>query len=231
MASSSRELVHVRDTMSKHYYGRQKFEIETTGDTLKARCNLPFGPKRNCLWFCAVIVSGAAWLNYWMWFSSSSYRHSSWWYLTHGYSADHFDEAIFGTAFSILFVLLGIRLLCPAGAILSCTRSQVTTTRIPWYSFTGRWVTRTYEAIDVSGFRLKYFGSSTGRSVYGIRFYVNGRKKTIFHGSIEPPEAYRILLRLKNLGLDVPADPKLLSRVKIGLLDRKEDELDRRMRI
>jgi hypothetical protein len=141
------------------------------------------------------------------------------------------DDAAIQTGVFAPILLLVIRLLCPAGAILICDRSHVTTTRIPWYSFTGRWVTRTYEAIDVSGFRLKFFGSGEGGSVYGIRFFVNGSSKTIFRGSIEPPEAYRILLRLKNLGFDVPHDPKLLSRVKLGLMDREEEELDRRMRI
>jgi hypothetical protein len=102
---------------------------------------------------------------------------------------------------------------------------------IPWYSFTGHWVTHTYEAIDVSGFHLKFYGSGKGGSVYGIRFYVNGSTKSIFHGSIQPPEAYRILLGLKSLGWDVPLDPKLLSHVKMGLYDRKEEELDRRMRM
>jgi hypothetical protein len=217
--------------MSKKYYGRQKYEIEATGDTLEARCNLPFGPRRNCLFLCTLMVSLAAWQMYRIWLSPGRYAHSNWWYLAHGYSASSLGAVTFGTAFAILFALLGIRLVCPAGAILSCTRDQVTTTRIPWYSFTGRWVTRTYETIDVSGFRLKFFGSGRGGNVYGIRFLVNGKKKTIFRGSIEPPEAYRILLRLKNLGLDVAPDPKLLSRVKLGLLDRKEEELNRRMRI
>jgi hypothetical protein len=84
--------------------------------------------------------------------------------------------------------------------------------------------------IDVSGFQLKFYGRDKGQSVYGIRFFVNGSTKSIFHGSIDPPEAYRILLGLKSLGLDVPPDPKLLSHVKLGLYDRKEEELDRRMR-
>jgi hypothetical protein len=215
----------------QHYYGRQKFEIEFTGDSLEARCNLPFGPKRNCILFSALLNGLAVWGIYRTWLWPGPYGHSARWYLAHHYSVLDTGALIFGTAFYVLFSLLGIRLVCPAGAILSCNRSQVTTTRIPWYSFTGRWVTRTYDAIDVSGVRLKYFGSSNGGSVYGIRFLVNGSKKTIFHGSIEPPEAYRILLRLKSLGLDVAPDPKLLSRVKMGLLDRKEEELDRRMRI
>jgi hypothetical protein len=38
------------------------------------------------------------------------------------------------------------------------------------------------------------------------------------------------LLGLKSLGLDVASDPELLSRVKMGLYDREEEELDRRMR-
>ena len=45
------------------------------------------------------------------------------------------------------------------------------------------------------------------------------------------PEAYRILRGLKSLGLDVAPDPKLLSRVKLGILERQDEELDRRMRI
>ena len=128
-----------------------------------------------------------------------------------------------------VFLLMGVRMLCPAGAVLTCDRNQVTTTRIPWYCFTGRWVTHTYNVLDVSGFQLKLYSSVRGQ-IYGIRFFVNGSTKSIFVGSIEPPEAYRILRGLQSLGLDVEPDPKLLSRVKVGLLDRQDEELDRRMR-
>jgi hypothetical protein len=143
-----------------------------------------------------------------------------------------FGGVVLATAFFVPLWLFGIRFLCPAGAVLICDRNQVSTSRIPWYSFTEHWVTRTYNALDVSGFRLKYYywGSSHGRSVYGIRFFVNGITKSIFHGSIEPPEAYRILRGPKNLGLDVSSDPELLPHVKSGLHDREEEELDRRMR-
>jgi hypothetical protein len=215
----------------QQYYGRQKYEITFTDDSLEARCHLPFGPKRNRTLISLVFILLAAWGIYRTWFSRSPNGHSNWWYLAHNYPTLDSAPAAFATVIYVLFLLMGIRLLCPAGAILICSRSQVTTTRIPWYSFMGHWVTQTYDALDVSGFRLKYFGSGRGGNVYGIRFFVNGSKKTIFHGSIEPPEAYRILLRLKSLGLDVAADPKLLSRVKLGLQDRKEEELDRRMGI
>lgn len=216
----------------QQYYGRQKYEITFTGDSLEARCHLPFGPKRNRILFSLLLILLAAWGIYRTWLSRGGvYGRSTWWYFTHHYSLLDPGVLVFATGFYVLFLLMGIRLLCPAGAVLICSRSQVTTTRIPWYSFTGRWVTRTYDALDVSGFCLKYFGSNKGQSVYGIRFSVNGNTKTIFRGSIEAPEAYRILLRVKNLGLDVAADPKLLSRVKLGLLDRQEEELDRRMGI
>jgi hypothetical protein len=215
----------------QQYYGRQKYEFNFTGDSLEARCNLPFGPKRNCVLFSALLNGLAVWGIYRTWLWAGPYGHSTLWYLAHHDSVLDSGAVVFGTGSYILFLLLAIRLVCPAGAILSCDRSQVTTTRIPWYSFTGRWVTHTYNALDVSGFCLKYFGSGRGGSVYGIRFFVNGSKKTIFRGSIEPPEAYRILRGLKGLGHDVPHDSKLLSRVKLGLLDREEDELDRRMRI
>lgn len=171
------------------------------------------------------------WGIYKAWLSSDSYGHNNLWYLAHNYTVLNFDSVVMVTVFYVLFLLGGIRLLCPAGAILVCNRNQVTTTRIPWYSFTGRWVKRTYNTLDVSGFRLKFYGSGRSGNVYGIRFLVNGEKKSIFRGSIEPPEAYRILLGLKSLGLDVESDPKLLSRVKLKLLNRKEEELDRRMRI
>lgn len=216
----------------QHYYGRQKYEIKFTGDSLEARCHLPFGPRQNCLLLSALLNGLAAWGIYRTWLTpGGAYGHSTLWYLTHHISVLSPGAVVFATAIYILFSLLGVRLVRPAGAVLTCNRSQVTTTRIPWYSFTGHWVTCTYNASDVSGFRLKFFGSGRGGNVYGIRFLVNGRKKTIFHGSIEPPEAYRILLRLKSLGLDVPPDPKLLSRVKLGLLNREDEELDGRMRI
>ncbi|HWE84177.1 MAG TPA: hypothetical protein VG267_04490 [Terracidiphilus sp.] len=216
----------------QQYYGRQKFEITFTGDSLEARCHLPFGPKRNRILFSLLLILLAVWGSYRTWLlPGGAYGRSTWWYFAHHYSLLDPGALVFATGFYVLFLLTGTRLLCPAGAILTCNRSQVTTTRIPWYSFTGHWVTHAYDALDVSGFRLKYFGSGRGGSVYGIRFFVNGSAKTIFHGSIEPPEAYRILLRVKNLGLDVASDPKLLSRVKLGLLDRQEEELDRRMGI
>lgn len=216
--------------MRERYYGRQKFEIKITSDSLEARCNLPFGPKKNRVAFSVFMLGMAAWAMYRTWLSRDSLGYSNWWRLTHHYSILDFGGVVLCTAFYVVFLLMGIRLLCPAGAVLIYDRIQVTTTRIPWYSFTGHWVTHTYNALDVSGFRLKYYGSSKGQSVYGIRFYVNGSAKSIFHGSIEPPEAYRILQGLKGLGLDVPPDPKLLSRVKMGLYDRQEEELDRRMR-
>jgi len=218
--------------MRKRYYGPQQFEIKVTSDSLEARCNLPFGPKRNRIAGSVVAIGAAALILYPTWLSRNSDGHSNWWRLTHHYSMLDFDGVVIATAFLVLLSLIGIRLFCPAGAILICDRNQVATSRIPWYSFTGRWVTRTYNSLDISGFRLKYYfwGSSHGRSVYGIRFFVNGTTKSIFHGSIEPPEAYRILIELKSLGLDVPADPELLSHVKTGLYDRKEEELDRRMR-
>jgi hypothetical protein len=217
--------------MRKRYYGRQNYEIKVTNDSLEARCNLPFGPKRNGSMFSALLIGLAAWGMYRTWLSQDSHGYSNWWRLAHHYSVLDSGSIVISTAFYGLFLLLGIRLLCPAGAILICDRSQVTTTRIPWYSFTGRWVAHRYSASEVTGFRLKFYGFGRGGNVYGIRFLVDGRKKSIFHGSIDPPEAYRILLGLKSLGLDVAPDPKLLSRVKVELMNRKDEELDRRMKI
>jgi hypothetical protein len=217
--------------MREQYYGRQKYEIKVTSDSLEARCNLPFGPKRNRIGFSVFMLVLAGWVMYKTWLSRDSLGYSNWWRLANHYSILDFDGVLIATAFYVLFSLIVLRLLCPAGAVLIADRNQVTITVIPWYSFTGHWVTHTYEAIDVSGFHLKFYGSGKGGSVYGIRFYVNGSTKSIFHGSIQPPEAYRILLGLKSLGWDVPLDPKLLSHVKMGLYDRKEEELDRRMRM
>jgi hypothetical protein len=217
--------------MRERYCGRQKYGIKVTSDSVEARCNLPFGPKRNCILFSAMLIGLGVWGIYRTWLSSDSYGHSNSWYLAHYNTVSDFDTVVMATVVYVLFLLLGIRLLCPAGAILICDRNQVRTTRIPWYCFTGRWVTRLYNTSEVSGFRLKFYGSGRGGNVYGIRFLVNGRKKSIFRGSIEPPEAYRILLGLKSIGLDVASDPKLLSRVKLEILNRKEEELDRRMRI
>jgi hypothetical protein len=217
--------------MRERYYGRQKFDIKVTTDSVEARCNLPFGPKRNCILFSSLLLGCAVWGIYRAWLSSDSHGHNNWWYLAHYNTVSDFNSVVIATVIYVLFLMLGIRLLCPAGAILVCNRNQVTTIRIPWYCFTGRWVIRAYNTSDVSGFRLKFYGSGRSGNVYGIRFLVNGEKKSIFRGSIEPPEAYRILLGLKSLGLDVGSDPKLLSRVKLELLNRKEEELNRRMRI
>jgi hypothetical protein len=217
--------------MRKRDGGRFKYEIKITSDSVEAICGQPFGPKQSRTVLGTLLIGLGIWGIYRSWLSHDSYGHNNWWYLAHHYTVLNFDSVVMSTAILFLFMLLGVRLFCPAGAILICNRAQVTTTRIPWHSFTGHWVSRTYNVSDVSGFRLGYFGSGRGGNVYGIRFLVNGSKKTIFLGSIDPPEAYRILHGLKSLGLDVANDPKLLSRVKAGLLDRKEEELDRRMRI
>jgi hypothetical protein len=217
--------------MREQYYGRHKFGIKVTSDSLEARCNLPFGPRRNSIAGGVVLISLAVLGPYPVWLSRDSLGYSNWWRLTHHYSILDFGGVTIATVIYVLFLLMGIRLLCPAGAVLICNRNQITTTRIPWYSFTGHWATHTYSASEISGFRLKLYGSGRGGNIYGIRFLVNGSKKSIFHGSIEPPEAYRILRGLKSLGFDVPPDSKLLSRVKMGLYDRQEEELDRRMRM
>lgn len=217
--------------MRKRYYGRQKFEIKVTSDSLEAICYLPLGPKQSRMFMSTVLFALGGWGFYNTWLSTPPYGRSIWWHVARHYPVPNLDSILVASAFYLLFLLLGIRLLCPAGAILVCNRNQVTTTRIPWYSFTGTWVTRTYNSSDVSGFRLKFYGSGRSGNVYGIRFLVNGRKRSIFHGSIEPPEAYRILAGLKSLGLDVAPDPKLLSRVKVELLNRRDEELERRTRI
>lgn len=175
------------------------------------------------------MIGPAAWGMYRTWLSPDSHGFSNWWRLAHHYSVLDFGGIVMATATFGMFLLMGVRMLCPAGAVLTCDRNQVTTTRIPWYSFTGRRVTHTYNVLDVSGFHLKLYSSVRGQ-IYGIRFFVNGSTKSIFVGSIEPPEAYRILRGLQSLGLDVEPDPKLLSRVKMELLDRQDEELDRRMR-
>ncbi len=148
--------------MHERYSGRQKFEIEVTDDRLEARCNLPFGPKQNRIWFSTLLIGLSAWGIYRTWLSQDSIGYSNWWRLAHHYSVLDFRGVVTASAVFGLFLLLGIRFLCPAGAILVCDRNKVTTTRVPWYSFTGRWVTRTYDALDVSGFRLKYYRLQQG---------------------------------------------------------------------
>ena len=179
--------------MRERYSGRHKFEIEVTNDRLEARCNLPFGPKRNLICFGAFLIGLSGWGSYRTWLSQDSHGYSNWWRLTHHYSVLDFGGIVMATVAFGVFLLMGVRLICPAGAILICDREQVKTTRIPWYSFTGRWITRAYNVLDVSGFRLKLYSSVRGQ-VYGIRFFVNGSTRSIFVGSIEPPEAYRILV-------------------------------------
>jgi hypothetical protein len=148
--------------MRERYYGRQKFEIKVTSDSLEAQCNLPFGPKRNRVLTSLLLLGLAVCGMYQTWLSGDSLRYSNWGRLTHHYSVLHPGSIVFASSFYAVFLLMGIRLLCPAGAILSCDRNQVATTRIPWYSFTGRWVTRSYNVLDESGFHLKLFSSDEG---------------------------------------------------------------------
>src|ERR1700722_2177994 len=104
----------------QQYYGRQKFGIKFTGDSIEARCHLPFGSKRNRILFSLFLILLAAGEIYWMWFSQDRFGHSNRWYLAHHYSAPHPGAAAIAIVFYPLFLLMGIRLLCPAGAILIC---------------------------------------------------------------------------------------------------------------
>jgi len=104
--------------MRERYYGRQKFEIEVTSDSLEARCNLPFGPKRNGIMFRALMIGLAAWGMDRTWLVQDSLGYSNLWRLAHHYSVLDLGSILIATAAFGLFLLLGIRLLCPAGAIL-----------------------------------------------------------------------------------------------------------------
>ena len=146
--------------------GPNQYEISAAGNSLKATCNLPFGPKRSRFGLAALLIALSVLISCGTWLWPKAYGHGNWWYLAHHYTMLDFDDALIGTAVGFLSLLAGIRYLCPAGAVLICDRSQVTTTRIPWYCFTGRWVTHMYNASEVSGFRLKLFDSRSGGTVY-----------------------------------------------------------------
>lgn len=128
-----------------------------------------------------------------------------------------FFGPVLGLAFFLaLFGWQGVRYARAAWAsdeTFHCDRAALTISRVPWLDFSNRtWRTHTYPLTEVSAIRYAVIASAKGKSFWGIRFKAHGRQWAL--PDLEAPDAKAILTGLKNLGADVPDDPKLEKRLK-----------------
>jgi len=140
-------------------------------------------------------------------------------------SADFLGPVIGLGLFLGLFGWQGIRYARAAWAsdeTFHCDRAAITISRVPWLDFSDHtWRTHTYPLTEVSKIRYAVIASAKGRQFWGLRFRAHGRKWAL--PGLEAPEAKAILVGLKNLGADVPDDPKLDKRIKQTLEMRDGD--------
>jgi hypothetical protein len=100
--------------------------------------------------------------------------------------------------------------------MIHCDRKAITISRIPWFDFSNRtWRTHTYLLSEVSGLRFAVIASGKNTSYWGVRFRAHGRKWML--PGLKAEEAKKILLGLRELGADVPDDPKLDKRIQQSL--------------
>jgi hypothetical protein len=118
-----------------------------------------------------------------------------------------------------LFVLIGMRNFFLSGEKLHCDRSQMTLSRIPWYSFTGRWTARSFSLAEISKMEYGVVYSGKGGDTYGISFSAHGWRKKLFAG-IDARDAFRILRGMESLGVDVRYDPEMLAQSQAMVQDR-----------
>jgi hypothetical protein len=152
---------------------------------------------------------------------------TAWYVLRHErVSSGYFIEAAIMTLlFWVLcgFILAaGVRSLFPSGEKLHGDCSQLIVSKIPWVNFRGRWTIRVFSLAEVSQMEYGILRRGTAKvpSVYGIRFYANGKVQKILSW-IEAPEASHLLRGLKRLGYDVRHDPDMLARIQMTLGDRR----------
>jgi hypothetical protein len=126
--------------------------------------------------------------------------------------------AFFAALICLFIFLIGIRMLFPLGNKLHCDRSTFTVSKIPWKNLHGKWTTSSYPLGEISlvKFGIVYGGRATTNA---LRFNAAGKTQKLFTG-IQAPEANKILIGLRDLGVDVPHDPDLKKKVDDTLRER-----------
>jgi hypothetical protein len=105
----------------------------------------------------------------------------------------------------------------PSDETLHCDHTTLIISRIPYLDFRNRaWKTKSYALRDIEQFRFAIYASGKGRSIYGFRFLVSGRRYKALPG-LEAPEAQNIMKALQTFGIDVVLDNKLQKKVAAAL--------------
>jgi hypothetical protein len=136
-------------------------------------------------------------------------------------SAD-FVIAILALTMEVFLLAVGIRYFLPFCERLHCDGSTLTWSKIPWVCFGNRRVTRSVPVSEIVRVSYAIVHGNVSGSYYGILLEPFGSSWKMFWG-IESPEANRILIGLKALGINVHHDPEMRESIREKLRDRRAE--------
>jgi hypothetical protein len=197
------------------------YRIQVTSDSVDVECDDSFQSTRTSRFFFGGVAVGCALFllygscfghgqnpNIWVMLADSRPGST-------GFAFNVID-AVLIVVLVVFFLLVGIRYFLPFGERLHCDRSTLTWSKIPWVSFGNRWVTRSLPLSEI--LRASYGIVYKSKGIYGILLEAEGKPWKLFWG-IETPEANRILLGLKGLGVNVHHDPEMRESIRETLRD------------
>lgn len=204
----------------------RKYEIHIGADAVDAKWDNSDRPMRSrLLGVVASAVSGAL-LTYLLLLRPDRNGYSNWWRLTHDHFTSRFvSDAVIPICFAfavwLLCAAVGIRSYFTSGQLLHCDRSELTFAQIPWISFNGRWLSRTFSVAVISQMELAVCPDDRANS-FMIRFLTCGMEEKILQG-ISASDGYRILKGLKILGVDVHLDPGVRWLAQEAIRDQRAE--------
>ena len=211
---------------------KSNYQILVTADSVDVECDVPLrsskfpNPQPSPHSVGAFFVLSALVMLYFSCFGHG--RNPSIWKMAINSRPGSAEFASNVIPFALLLVLnvflfaVGIRYLLPFCERLHCDRSTLNWSRIPWVSFGNRRVTRSIPVIEIvhASYSIVYKGRH--EHYYGILLDTDGKPWKLFWG-IESPEANRILLGLKGLGINVLHDPEMREIIQETLRDRRAE--------
>jgi len=204
----------------------RKYEVHIKADSVDAKWdNSDRSMWSRLLGIVAVVVSGAL-LAYRLLLRPDRNGYSNWWRLMHDHFTSRFvNDAVIPICFAfavwLLFATVGIRNCFTSGQRLHCDRSDLTFAQIPWISFNGKWITRSFPVAVISQMELAVSPDDRANS-FLIRFQVCGMEEKILQG-INASDGYRILKGLKVLGVDVHYDPGVRWLAREAIRDQRAE--------
>jgi len=186
----------------------KKLQLEITSDLVSVRLNGDSG-KTRCYalaFFSALTILGLCLLL----FLPGKHGSPS---ISHSRSGTYFFVVSF-PLFMFVLTKRYVRLAYAPDETFRCDRSRLSIAKVRWLDFRDRhWDTSSFDLSEVSEIRYRVLVSLRGTSVYGLRLKAAGKTLKILPW-LKPIDAERVLLALKSLGVNVPDDPVVPSKLK-----------------